>query len=93
MKYLIKVGYYCYELRNRRKKLFIIEQDKPPELGVINKAPFASGPLPNHDCKKHYYSQTCDDDETCNWQKILEIQTGPIFLGIQTLDLEIIALG
>ena len=72
-KYLIKVNYYC-DTAKKQGRWLIIESDKKPELGVIDSKPFASGPLPGHGCKRHYHSDNCDMDGSCNWQEILEIR-------------------
>jgi len=68
-KYLVKADYYCQAVATGGQWT-VIESENKPELGVI-KEPKAC--LPNHECKRYYESQACEDDETCFWQTILEI--------------------
>jgi len=68
MKYSVKVRYTCPNLKEEPKWV-VVESDVAPELGVTDKRI-----LPDHDCRKSDYSQSCDDDPNCFDQEILEIR-------------------
>ncbi len=70
VKYLIKVDYYCHEVKTGGKWI-VVKSEKEPKLGPVEKS---EAYLPNHNCKKYYESQACEEDETCFWQKILEVK-------------------
>ncbi|MFA5855923.1 MAG: hypothetical protein WC867_01070 [Candidatus Pacearchaeota archaeon] len=76
MKYLIKINYSCEKIDDNEKiegKWFIIDNQNLPILGIINHDEFAGGPLPNHNCKKHYDRQSCELDSSCYHQEIQDI--------------------
>jgi len=73
MRYLIKVDYTCERVKTGGSWL-VVEQDSRPIPGVIDTKPFAGGVLPNHDCRRYYDSQLCEDDPSCFWQEILDVQ-------------------
>ena len=73
MKYLIKIDYACDNVKTGGLWL-IIEGNNEPFKGIIDKTPFKRGLLPNHDCKRYYNSQLCEEDPSCFWQEILEVK-------------------
>lgn len=71
-KYLVEVDYYCPNAA-AGGQWFVIESDSIPKVGVIDRRPFESGPLPMHNCMKYHNSDNCDGDSSCYWQNILQI--------------------
>lgn len=71
-KYLVKIDYSCSEVE-MGGRWFVMGAGVAPEVGIIDRKPFASGPLPSHGCTKHYDSQSCEADTMCNWQSIRQV--------------------
>jgi len=71
-KYLVQVEYACSGAQTGGRWI-IMEGGAAPENGVIDRRPFASGPLPKHDCRKYHDSQACENDFGCYWQEILRV--------------------
>ncbi|MBD3252963.1 hypothetical protein GF386_04480 [Candidatus Pacearchaeota archaeon] len=69
MRYLVKVDYFCSAVSDGGQWV-VLNSEKPPELGIIKSQRI----LQDHDCGKYHYSQLCDEDETCYWQRILEVR-------------------
>lgn len=80
-KCLIEVVYRCYEWQNRENGWFILESDAIPELGLFtfphdycaDEENCKKMPLPPHGCRNYLYSQSCDEETTCNYQIIRQI--------------------
>lgn len=74
MRYIVRARYFCNEA-NRIERIpkqgtwIAIETTQEIQKGVTDK--FI---LPPHGCKRYYYSQLCEEDQTCNNQEILEIK-------------------
>jgi hypothetical protein len=71
MRYLLKVDYYCPQVKGRPKDV-VIESNEMPEPGIIEER--SRFLIPDHRCKRDEYSQACEDDITCNWQQILFVR-------------------
>ena len=68
-KYLVKVDYECLRVK-MGGEWFVFEGKEEPKLGTLKGENF----LPNHDCRRYYDSQSCDEDDSCYNQQILEIK-------------------